>query len=256
MKISYVTKLKTTYSFLSAFFLLSHVSVYSSSSDGMKQAEKAPLQINSKSGLKCDREKMLCEAEGSVIVTKGPYVMLSDKASAQMAKNETGKLEISHVESHENVRFFGTEGESATADDAVYDLASGTIDLKAGKGNQVTVWKDNYILLADFIQIHFKKDEGHKLQVDKIDAKGNVKLSSEDEFLEGNTATMIPSSKMVYINGNVLLNRKEGQLRGPAAEVNMDTKASKVLKGSQASTNDRVRVYVYPKEVDRKAVRN
>lgn len=224
------------------------------SSEALKQAESAPLNIDSKNGLKCDREKLLCEAEGSVVVTKGPYVMLSEKASAHMSKSDTGKLEISRVESHDNVRFFGTQGEAAKADDAIYDLPSQLIELKAQKGHQVVVWKDDYIMLSDSVDIHFKKGADNKLQIASIEAKGNVKLSSPDELLEGNRATMTPQDKMVNIYGNVRLNRKEGQLRGPRAQVNLDKKVSKVLKGKDNTSGDRVRVYVYPDKVDKKDV--
>ncbi len=237
--------------FLSA--LLSQQTI-ASSSETMKEAEKVPLIIDSKEGLKCDREKMSCVAVGSVVVTKGPYEMHSNRADAFMKKNETGKMEINRVEAHDDVRFFGLHGEKATADDAVYDLESQKITLSPGQGHQVVVWKNEYVLLSDNVDIYFKEDQDKKLQVDKIEANGHVSMSSPDELVEGHKAVFTPANKLVLVTGDVRVNRKEGQLRGPAAQVNLDTKVSKVLKDSNVSTGDRVRVYVYPEEVDKKAV--
>jgi lipopolysaccharide export system protein LptA len=55
-----------------------------STNETMKQAETAPLVINSKNGLVCDKEKLVCTAEGNVKVAKGPYEMYSKEAIAFM----------------------------------------------------------------------------------------------------------------------------------------------------------------------------
>lgn len=237
-----------------SLIMLSEIA-YGSSSETMKEAEKAPLTIDSSNGLTCEKEKMKCVAEGNVIVRKGPYEMQSHRADAFMKKNKEGKMEINRVEAHNDVKFFGLDGETATADDAVYDIDTQRIDLSPAKGDRVIVWKDDYILLSDKVHIYFKEDEDNKLQVDKIEAKGNVAMSSPDEMVEGHLATFTPENKMILVTGDVRVNRKEGLLRGPAAQVNLDTKTSKMLKETNGNTENRVKVYVYPEEVDKKAVK-
>ncbi len=226
-----------------------------STSESMKEASKEPLVIDSRDGLKCDREKLTCVAVGDVIIRKGPYEMHSVKANAFMKKNAQGKLEINRVEAQDNVRFFGINGEKATADLAIYDMDQHRIDLKPAKGHQVVVWKDEYVLLSDFIYIHLKEMDNKKLELDKIVAKGHVKLSSPDELIEGDNAIMTPKSKLITITGNVKANRTQVQLRGSYAKVNLDTKVSTVLKRDDVSTDQRVKVFIYPEEVEKKNLR-
>lgn len=225
---------------------------HASTNEVMKAAEAAPLVIDSRDGLKCDREKQVCTAAGEVIIRKGPYEIHSNTASAFMRKNAVGKMEIGRVEAHDNVRFFGLDGEKATSEHATYDVDKHLIDLKPGKGRQVIVWKDEYVMLSNFLDIHLQEDAEQKLKIEKIDAKGHVTLSSPDELIEGDLATMTPETKLIIITGDVKVNKKEGQLRGSYAQVNLDTKASKVLKRDGVNTDEKVRVFVYPEKTDKK----
>jgi lipopolysaccharide export system protein LptA len=146
------------------------------------------------------------------------------------------------------------ENEKATAEDASYDLESQTIDLNGSKGKQVVVWRDTYILLCDDLKIFFKETPDGKLEIDQINGRGHVQLSSPDELIEGDKAIMTPASNMVDIHGDVRVNRKQGQLRGPHAQVNLDTKVSKMLQGAGGNTSERVRVLVFPKEIDKNTI--
>jgi lipopolysaccharide export system protein LptA len=241
--------------FKSLFFMLCSAPL-AAASDTTKQAEKEPLVIHSKYGMTCDKEKLTCVAEGEVIVIQATHEMHAKKANAFMKKNEQGKLEISRLEAYEDVQFFGLNGETATAEVAIYDLNSHRIDLKPGPGQQVVLWKDQYILLADSIDIHLKEDQNKKQEVDKIEAKGHVELSSETELVESGFATMTPKDNMIILTGDVKINRATGQLRGAYAQVNLDTKVSKVLKRSDVNSDERVKVFVYPKAVDKKTADN
>jgi lipopolysaccharide export system protein LptA len=227
-----------------------------STGETMKVAEAAPLIIDSKDGLTCDREKLMCTAEGEVVIRKGPYEMHSKQAIAFMKKNEQGKLEIQRVEAHDDVRFFGISGETATSEDASYDLDDQLIHLIPAKGKQVTVWKDEYIMLSDDLKIQFNENSDEKLEIDRIDANGHVSLSSPDELIEGNKATMTPKTNLVDVIGDVRVNREQGLLRGPYAQVNLDTKVSKVLNRDSVNTGERVRVFVYPEQVDKKTLKS
>lgn len=220
---------------------------------GSADGEKDPLIIDSAHGLKCDREKLICTAEGNVKISKGMYEIHGDKASAFMKKNEQGKMEIRRVEIHENVNIFGQTGEKATAEHAIYDLDTLRIDLTPLKSKQVKVWKDDYLLLADTLAIHLKMDTNKKHELDKIVAKGHVKVSSPDELLESNHAVMTPETNLIVMTGDVIANRIDGQIRGSYAEVNLDTKRSKVLRRKDVSSDERVRVLVSPEKKDTKS---
>lgn len=228
----------TTLFFMSVFSL--------QSAFASADVEKDPLVIDSAQGLKCDREKMVCTAEGSVKISKGPYEIHGDKALAFMQKNARGKMEIRRVEIHNNVKIFGQAGEKATAEHAIYDLDNLRIDLTPLKSKQVTVWKDDYLLMSDTLNIHLKMDEDDKHELDKIVAVGRVKVSSADELIEGDRGVMTPETDLIVITGDVKANREDGQIRGSYAEVNLDTKRSKVLKRDGVNTDERVRVFVYP----------
>lgn len=225
------------------------LSVLASDAATFKAADEAPLTIDSSNGLQCDRVKQVCTAEGNVVVRKGPYEMFAKKGLAYMRKNEEGKTEIYRVEAYEDVKFFGLNGEAATSDEAYFDMDEKVIRLIPLKNRQVRAWKDEYVLFANDLAIHLQPDQDNKLNVKHIDADGNVTLSSEEELVSGDHAIYTPESRMVHITGDVRLNRKEGQLRGTYAEVNIDTKLSKVLKRPDVESDKRVRVFVYPEKV-------
>lgn len=227
-----------------------------SNSTSMKEAEKSPLVIDSKNGLKCDKKKLVCTAEGEVIVRKGPYELHAKKASAFMKKDENGKMAIHRIEAQNQVKFFGLNGEKATAEKASFAADSHRIELRPGPRQQVIVWKDEYLLMADSININLVEGAEKKLDLGSINGKGHVLLSSPSELIEGDVATYTPKNKMIIMTGNVVANRHEGQLRGSYAEVNVDTKRSKVLKRNDVQTDGRVKVFVFPDKTDRKTLKS
>ena len=229
-------------------FLLTCGSAVASSQQTLSEAEKSPLIIDSRDGLKCDRVNQVCTAKGKVVLRKGPYTIYSKKAVAYMRKNTEGKNEIRRVEIFDDVKFFGPLGESAASDEAVYDLDDQIIQLIPDANKQVTVWKDDYILIANTLDIHFTPSGAGRPEITHIDALGNVSLSSPIEMVTGDSAKFTPNTNLVIVTGDVRLNREEGQLRGSYAEVNIDTKLSKVLKRAENDTDERVRVFVYPEK--------
>lgn len=232
--------------FLGLSFILIPSLLQASTQETLKKAEAAPLTIDSLKGVHCDREKNFCSAEGKVVVRKGPYEIFTHKAKAFIRKNTLGKTEIFRIEAKGDVRFFGPGGESGTSDEATYDIEDGLVKLTPSTGNKVILWKDQYILEADCINIHFEKD---KASLQKIDAIGKVLLSSPEEIIEGSKAVFTPDNHMIVVTGDVRVTNASGQLRGSCAKVNVDTKRSEVLKRPQVSKDRRARVLIYPKEV-------
>lgn len=222
--------------------------LYASDNKAIKSAIEVPLTIDSRDGLKCDRAKGVCTAQGHVVVRKGPYEMFAEKGQAFMRKNEAGKSEIRRIEAYTNVRFFGLGGEAATSDEAYFDMDEKLIRLIPHKNKQVHVWKDDYVLLADDLTIHLEPDQDNKLRLHHIEAHGHITLSSLQELVKGDDATYTPATSLVDITGDVRVNRHEGQLRGSYAQVNIDTKLSKVLKRADVDTDKKVQVFVYPEK--------
>ncbi|MBP6985508.1 MAG: hypothetical protein KBB83_02825 [Alphaproteobacteria bacterium] len=234
--------MKTTHAIISLFSWLMI-------SDAMATAEiieKDPLIIDSANGMKCDREKQTCSTEGKIKISKGVYEIHGESATAFMGKNPEGKSNIRRVEIHKNVQIFGESGEKSAAEHAIYDLDTLTIELKPNGSKQVIVWKDEYILLADKITIYLKENTENKNEVDHILARGHVKVSSPEEFILSDEATMTPQENLIIMTGNVLANREEGQLQGPYALVDLEKKTSSVLKRKDMDDNERVRAFVYP----------
>jgi len=83
--------------------------------------------------------------------------------------------------------------------------------------------------------------------VERIDAFGNVFLSSADSIARGQKAVYTVSTGLAIVTGGVKVTRGESQMNGEQAEVNMNTGVSRILSSSQPSgPGQRVRAIFAP----------
>ena len=81
------------------------------------------------------------------------------------------------------------------------------------------------------------KDSG-KRELEKMEATGNVKITTEEEVLKGRKASYTSASNIARIIGNVSIARGENILLGEEAEVNLATNISRLFGAPQTSAAD------------------
>lgn len=212
----------------------------------LNQAQRSQLIIDSREGMQCDRIKGHCQAEGHIVVTKGPYKMTSQRADVYTRKVNDSKTEIQRVEAQDDVRFFGPENEAAVSQKAVYDADQQNIRLTPIAGQKVTLWKDNYIIFSNRLDIKLQDGQTTDTRIQDVIAQGDVVLSSPDELVKADKAIYNPNKGYIYVYGNVTIDREQGQTQGSYAEVNLDTKRIKMIKRPGVKTDKDVRVFIYP----------
>ena len=83
--------------------------------------------------------------------------------------------------------------------------------------------------------------------VERIDAFGNVLLSSTESIARGQKAVYTVSTGVAIVTGGVKVTRGESQMNGEQAEVNMNTGVSRILSSaSPSSPGQRVRALFAP----------
>ncbi len=84
-------------------------------------------------------------------------------------------------------------------------------------------------------------------RVERIDAFGNVFMSSDQSIARAEKGVYTVASGMAVLSGNVRITRGENQLNGDMAEVNLNTGVSRILSGPTASApGQRVRALFAP----------
>ncbi|HUB97211.1 MAG TPA: LptA/OstA family protein [Stellaceae bacterium] len=179
----------------------------------------------------------------------------STKSSAEQPLGG-GPTEIYRLEADGHV-IFTTPTQTLTADNAVYDLdqallvATGT-DLKlttprdtitardsmewydrqqmgVARGNAIAVSGDRRVS-ADVLTAHVTKDPTTGTsRISRIDANGNVVVSSPDQIARGDDGVYDLATGIATLEGHVSLTRGQNELRGRYAVVDLNTNVSRLL---------------------------
>ncbi len=115
-----------------------------------------------------------------------------------------------------------------------------TKSLAVARGDAI-VESENGRLKADILTAHIAK-EG-KREVNRIDAFGNVLVTTGTEIAQGEEGVYNPRTGLATLCGNVRITRGKNQLNGNCAEVNLVTGISKLLGG-----NGRVKGLITPEK--------
>jgi lipopolysaccharide export system protein LptA len=205
--------------------------------------------------MQCDRQSNTCEALGHVVVMKGNFNLKSHKLITKIRKNKLGKQEIWEVEATGDVKFKGSAGETASAPYALYNVDENKLILTVfdhtKENNELfpTLQKEQHLVCAKEIIIYFKKSSDNKTELQYVEAKGDVLLSTPIDLAHGDFATYDPTLKLAKLTGNVVIDRDNGQISGTYAEVNLDTGTSKMLSVAPGikECKKRVQVLLKPK---------
>ena len=237
------------------------------------------LEIDSDSGVTCEKDGSRCKASGKIHVKQGPWVMTCKNLDVTFQKNEKGMQEIHGIEATGQVHIVqASAGYDITAGRATYvhgsqimDLYENPIltqkDMKLVNSNHVqvryqegqatatgrpTVLKADKILQANTLVLHFtpghgsqkETGKGHGTTLDHLDAEGDVIVSGPQEIATGNRGRYVHATQGAELEGDVTLAQCNKAIQGDRAVFDLATGQSQMLyaKGS----NRRVQAILTP----------
>ncbi|HBN22517.1 MAG TPA: hypothetical protein DD412_04700 [Holosporales bacterium] len=234
------------------------------------QSNKAPLEINAQNGMIYSQDKKRCTASGPVVSTKGTSVLKSEKLVVYFKDKSSPKAEqsggdpqqdVEKIEAIGDVHFFDTRGDSeggveATGTYALYQENEGKLILEGrpilkdsktviSGGTQVifyeraqmaktvgrsTVKRDDKLMQADAFNIYFTKDATGKLTFDRVEAHGNVLISTPTEIAKAKRGVYANITQVAELFDDVVITRIEGQLRGNYGRYDMASGQSQLFQ--------------------------
>lgn len=234
------------------------------------QSNKAPLEINAQNGMICSQDKRRCTASGPVVSTKGSSVLKSeklvvyfkDKSSPKAEKSDDNpQQDVEKIEAIGHVHFFDTRGAAqkgveARGHYALYQEEEGKLTLEGhpilkdsqtliSGGNRVifyekaqraeiigrsTVKRDDKLMQADMFNVYFTKNETGQLTFDRVEAHGNVLISTPTEIAKAKRGVYANTTQVAELFDDVVITRVEGQLRGNYGRYDMVSGQSQLFQ--------------------------
>jgi lipopolysaccharide export system protein LptA len=224
---------------------------------GFGRGNSDPIHIEANDGIEWQRTKQVYVARGDARASQGGVTVEADVLVAHYRSTESGSDEIYRIDADGNVRILSAT-EEATSDKAVYDVVKGILILTGKQVRLVTAqdtiiardsleyYEDKQLAVArgdalairegrrvraDTLMAHFinKKGKQRSSKMDRIEAIGNVHLSTATEIVTGNRGDYQLNAGLATVTGDVKITRGETQLNGNRAEVNLNTGQSRLL---------------------------
>ena len=240
---------------------------------GLQSGDK-PLEINAEEGIEWRRNEQVYIARGNVEAIRGDLTIYADVMTAHYGKTEAGNSDIDRIDVEGNVRIVSPT-ETVYGDRGVYDVANGVLvlvgdDLRlegeqdtisardsleywelkrmaVARGDALAVRADKRIR-ADVLSAHFEPDAADNLVLTRIDAYGNVRISTATEFASGDRGVYYVEREFATLTGSVKITREDNQLNGQYAEIDMKTGVSRLLAGPPGTKSTaRVHGLIVPK---------
>lgn len=241
-----------------------------------------PVAIEADQGVEWRQNEQVYIARGNATAKRGETTIRADALYAHYRKTQDNRQEIYKITAEGAVKIT-TPKETITSDTAEYAVETSVFTLKgrpvkidSGKSTltaalvvyntkaqmaNVTggaqVVEDKRRVRADRF-VAFFKEEGGKQSLRRVEALGNVVITTPTEIARGNRGDYDAETQVATLSGNVRLTRGDNQLNGDRAEVNMKTGVSKLLAGDDGPASvltnpaqgKRVRVLIMPGQAD------
>lgn len=231
--------------------------------------DKMPLEINADQGIEWRRDQNTYVASGNAHASRGDLDLFADELTAHYRDAPDGSSEIYKITANGNVRIV-SPNEQAQGDRGAYDVDNGVVVL-LGKNLRLTTpeevitardsleyWEQKQMAVArgealarredrrisaDVLAAHFQPGSGEALELQRIEAYGNVEVETDQEFARGNRGTYFADTELATLEGAVKITRGENQMNGDYAEVDLATGVSRLL-----SSGSGVKGMILPKD--------
>lgn len=231
------------------------------------QDKSLPLEINAQKGMVCSQDKKRCTAFGSdkapVVAMRGTSRLACEKlvvyfkdARADSKSEDAIQQDIEKIETFGSVNFSDTKGGfKATSQYGIYRASKGQLSLQGNPvlkegdmtvlaGSEVifyeqahmavtlgrsTLKRGDKLMQADTFRVYFVGGQSGKLIFERLEAQGNVVISTPTEIAKANRGIYRSQTQVAELFDNVILTRKDGQLRGDYGRYDMATGKSQLF---------------------------
>jgi len=256
---------------------LSAAGAAAQSVDRLRESDQ-PLEINAEDGIEWNRNDKTYVARGNARAASGDVEVLADVLTAyyrEPAEGQQGDTEIYLLEATGNVRInapegtvYGDKGQYKldeqvfvmTGDDlrliSKEDVVTARDSLEYWEGERKAVARgkahathEDKQIKADLLTANFAENPQGDLEVNRIDAAGNVEIMTAKEYARGRKGTYFVDTELATLEGEVKITQGENQLDGDYAEVNMATGISRLLGAPPGSSEQprQVKALVLPR---------
>lgn len=226
-----------------------------------------PIHIEANDGIEWLSDEKVYIARGEATAKQNNFLLKSDVIKAHYRETQTSDTEIYRLEAIGKV-IVSSFNRMAYGDYGVYDLDNSVAVLKGkdlrlktaletirarerleywdkkrlaiAKGD-ATAQRGEKQVRADTLTVYFSKTKDDSLTANRIEAVGNVKISTPNEVGVGDEAFYDIEKELVTLLGHVKITRGNSQLNGSIAEVNLKTGRSRLLSKSGLDGNQKVR---------------
>ncbi|MDJ0944054.1 MAG: LptA/OstA family protein [Kiloniellales bacterium] len=231
---------------------------------------KSPLEINADQGIEWRRDQRTYVASGNARATRGDLELFADVLTAHYRDAPDGSSEIYKITANGNVRIV-SPNEEARGDRGAYDVDNGVVVL-LGENLRLTTpeevitardsleyWEQKQMAVArgealakredrqisaDVLAAHYQPGADEKLELQRIEAYGNVEVETDREYARGDRGTYFVDKELATLQGTVKITRGQNQMNGDYAEVDLTTGVSRLL-----SSGSGVKGMILPKAV-------
>ena len=229
-----------------------------------------PLEINADQGIEWRRDQNIYVASGNARASRGELELFADELTAHYRDAPDGSSEIYKITASGNVRIV-SPSERAQGDRGAYDVDNGVVVL-LGENLRLTTpdevitardsleyWEQKQMAVArgeaqaarndrrisaDVLAAHFQPGSGETLELQRIEAYGNVEVQTDRDYARGNRGTYFADRELATLQGAVKITRGENQMNGDYAEVDLATGVSRLL-----SSGSGVKGMILPRDV-------
>ena len=242
---------------------------------GALNRSDGPLEIDADQGIEWRRNEKLYIARGNARAASGGLEVYGEVLTAHYRDSAAGGSEVFLLEAEGNVRIV-TENEVVYGDYGRYSLDEDHMTLtgeqlrlesKNGRdeilardsleyfdaeklavaNGDARALHDDKQIRADTLYAYFEPGRGGGLEVERVEAEGNVRVRTPTELAIGDSGVYYVEQELATLTGDVKITRDENQLNGEYAEVNLATGVSRLTGGAPGeATGQRVHGLVLP----------
>ncbi len=232
-----------------------------SSAQNAVSAANSALQINADNGIEWRRDEQVYIARGNAVAQREDLSVSADRLLAYY-REVAGETQFYQIEAHGNVKVVLPEdvayGDTGIyySDQKVAVLTGDDLRLEMGGGDVVRArdsleyWEEfegrpvavargdasmqsaEDLIEADTLTASFSEDVQGERVLDRVDAIGNVRIRTPNEFAVGNEGIYYAIDDRAVLAGDVKITQGPNQLNGDRAEVDFETGVSRLLPGS------------------------
>ena len=238
-------------------------------------AGNSALQINADDGIEWRRDEQVYIARGNAVAKREDLSVSADRLLAYY-RDVAGETEFYRIEAQGNVEVVLPEDVAygdlgvyysdrkvavLTGDNLRLDMADGEV---VRARDSLEYWEDfegrpvavargdasmqsgEDLIEADTLTASFTEDAQGARVLDRVDAIGNVRIRTPNEFAVGNEGIYYAIDDRAVLAGDVKITQGPNQLNGARAEVDFETGISRLLPGR----GTRVQGLLVPRQSD------